>query len=115
MDNRPATLGERVPRKAEKNAIRETASAGHANAFLNFRYSYTEISALSSVARVKSRNVRFKDGKLTDESFEGEMDRSVYEHNVAQAHQFFLGQADVLMKSLATMLSFWQPERPNRR
>ena len=114
MNDLPATLGERMPRKAEENAVQETNPAGRATAFLGFRYSHTEISAVGGAAHVKFRDVRFQDGKLTDEFFEGEIERSVYEHTVAEAQRFFLGEAELLMKSFASMLSFWQPGRTKR-
>ena len=111
MDKHLATFDERALREAEEGSIQEVEPLARANAFLRFQYSCTQITAAGSSARVKSRNVRLEDGKLTDESFECEMDRSAYEHSVARAHQFFLGQAESLMKSFATMLSFWQPKR----
>jgi len=39
--------------------------------------------------RVKSRQARFEDGKLTSEAFDGELDRSVYDRMVGQAQRHF--------------------------
>mgnify|MGYP003693906485 CR=1 FL=1 len=48
-----------------------------ANPFFTFRrYSFTEISAVGGRAHVKSRQARLEDGKLTTETFEGDVDRT---------------------------------------
>jgi ribosomal protein L13 len=80
--------------------------APRANPFFSFRYSYTEISASGGKARVKSRRASFEDGKLTSESFEGEMERSAYERMVSEAQRQFLAQTALLMKSLSRLLPF---------
>jgi hypothetical protein len=59
--------------------------------FFSFRYSSTEVSMVGGRTRVKSRQARFEDGKLTSEAFEGELDRrTAYDRMVAQAHRHFL-------------------------
>ena len=39
--------------------------------------------------RVKSRQARFEDGKLTSEAFEGELDRTAYDQMVTEAQRYF--------------------------
>jgi hypothetical protein len=58
--------------------------------FFSFRYSSTEVSMVDGRTRVKSREARFEDGKLTSEAFEGELDRNAYDRMVAQAQRHFL-------------------------
>src|SRR6476659_4681700 len=57
--------------------------------FFSFRYSSTEFSVVNGQTRVKSRQARFEDGKLTSEAFEGELHRSAYDQMVAQAQRHF--------------------------
>ena len=57
--------------------------------FFSFRYSSTEVSVVNGRTRVKSRQARFDDGKLTSEAFEGELDRTAYDQMVAQAQRHF--------------------------
>jgi len=57
--------------------------------FFSFRYSFTEVSLVGGRTRVKSRQARFEDGKLTSEAFEGELDRTTYDQMVSQAQQHF--------------------------
>jgi hypothetical protein len=59
--------------------------------FFSFRYSFTEVSLVGGRTRVKSRQARFEDGKLTSEAFEGELDHTTYDQMVSQAQQHFLG------------------------
>jgi len=48
-----------------------------------------------------------QDGKLTSEAFEGDLDRTVYEHIVSDAQHYFLGQTPLFLKSLSLLLPFW--------
>ena len=93
---------------------RSWTPAARVNPFVSFRYSYTEISAFGGKARVRSRNTRLEDGKLTSEAFEGELDRSAYERMVSQAQHYFVGQTALLMKSLSWLLPFSGKQRPDR-
>ena len=57
--------------------------------FFSFRYSSTEVSVVNGQTRVKSRQARFEDGKLTSEAFEGELHRSAYGQMADQAERQF--------------------------
>ena len=103
MSRHLVKLQKYIPREVEDDAVVvEPARAG--NPFLSFRYSYTEISAVGGRARVKSRNARYEDGKLTDETFEGELDRGVYERMAGEAQKYFLDQAALFFQSLWAFL-----------
>ena len=114
MSNYPVRLGKRALRKVEKDAVEVIEPTARANPFFSFHYSYTEISALGGKAHVKSRKARFEDGKLSSESFEGELDRSAYEQVVGQAQSYVLGQTALFLKAFASLLPFSQRERPDR-
>lgn len=57
--------------------------------FFSFRYSSTEVSLVDGKTRVKTRQARFEDGKLTSEAFDGELDRSACDQMVEQAQRYF--------------------------
>jgi len=78
----------RAPRKSGKDqVVVEPATSP----FFSFRYSATEISLVDGKTRVRSRCARFEDGKLSSETFEGELDRGAYERMVSQEQRRFLG------------------------
>jgi hypothetical protein len=104
MSRYPVTFGERAPRKVEKDAVEIMGSTSRANPFFSFRYAYTEISALGGKAHVKSKKTRLEDGKLTSETFEGELERGTYEELLRQAQRYFLGQTTLLLQSLSCFL-----------
>jgi hypothetical protein len=84
-----------------------------AKPFFTFRYSSTEISAVGGKAHVKSRQTRFEDGKVTTETFEGDVDRTAYDRMVGDAQRHFLEQTALLLKSI-WLLPFsrnWRSDR----
>ena len=114
MSKHPVRRAERAHPRVAKDAVEVMEPASGANPFVSFRYSYTEISASGGKARVRSRRTRLEDGKLTSETFEGELDRSAYERMVREVQHQFLGQAALLMKSLSGLLPLSGKHRPDR-
>jgi hypothetical protein len=76
----------RAPEKAQAN---EVVVESRQASFFSFRYSSTEVALVDGKTRVKSRQARFEDGKLTSEAFEGELDRSAYDQAVGEAQRHF--------------------------
>ena len=87
MATYPVKPKKRVPQKARTGEV-AVVEPGRVP-FFSFRYSSTEVSLVDGRTRVKSRQARFEDGKLTSEAFEGELDRSAYDRMVARAQQHF--------------------------
>jgi hypothetical protein len=118
MSKYPVKLAERIRarpvRKIESDAVDVLAPASRSSPFLSFRYSYTEMSVLGGKAQVKSRNARFEDGKLTSETFEGELDRSAYDRAVSDAQRHIADQTAQFLKSLSFFLPFFRTHRPDR-
>lgn len=118
MSKYPVKLAERnrarPVRKTESDAVDVLAPASRSSPFLSFRYSYTEMSVLGGKARVKSRNARFDDGKLTSETFEGELDWSAYDQAVSDAQRHIGDQMSQFLKSLSFFLPFSRTHRPDR-
>ena len=96
MSTHPVKRTERALREIDSNAVEVIPPA---NPFFTFRYSFTEISAAGGKAHVKSRHARLEDGKLTTETFEGDVDRTVYDRLVGDAQRHFLDQTTLLLKS----------------
>ena len=89
MATYPVKARKRVPEmlRTDEVAVVEPARTR----FFSFRYSFTEVSLVGGRTRVKSRQARFEDGKLTSEAFEGELDHTTYDQMVSQAQRHFLG------------------------
>ena len=84
------------PVKARKHPLRKSGKdqvvvEPAAASFFSFRYSSSEVSLVNGKTCVRSRTTRFVDGKLSCETFEGELDRRAYERMVSQAQRRFLG------------------------
>jgi hypothetical protein len=107
MKKLPVTLERRaVRKKREQDAFDVVEQRPKGGAFFSLHYSSTEISAQGSKTRVKARSARLQDGKLTQESFEGELDLGYYERIVGEAQQHFRAQAEFLLRSLSHFLPF---------
>jgi len=93
------------PVKAKKQAMQPAEeNFRDTSPFLSFQYSYTEMSLVGGKARLKSRQARLEDGKLTSETFEGELDQSAYDEAVNQAQEYFRGQTELILRSLSLFL-----------
>ena len=72
--------------------------------FLSFRYSSTIVSSRGGRTQVKAKRVSLEDGKLSTESFEGELDGRAHDDAVRRAQQEVLGEATPLLRMLRWML-----------
>jgi hypothetical protein len=104
MSKHPVKQPSRALRKVDEDAVEVVGPIADGNPAFSFRYSYTEISAQGSTARVKSRNARYECGKLSTEAFEGEFDRSLYERMVRDAQRLFLAQTGLFIRALGSLL-----------
>lgn len=114
MRNYPVKRVARAPRKLESDEVEVIVPAPRTNPFFSFSYSYAEISVLDGKARVKAKQTRLEDGKLTSETFEADLDRSAYEQMVDHAQRYVLGQAALFLKSLSSLLPFSHKQRFDR-
>jgi hypothetical protein len=111
MSKYPVKRGQRALREVKTDAVEVIRPA---NAFFTFRYSHTEISAVGGKARVKSRQMRLEDGKLTTETFEGDVDRTIYDRMMSDAQRYFLNQTALFAKSLSWLLPSSRDPRSDR-
>ncbi len=102
MSKYPVKRSQRTLREVKAEAVEVIPPA---DSFFTFRYSHTEISAEGGKAHVKSRQTRLEAGKLTTDTFEGDVDRSVYDRMVDDTQRYFLSQTALFAKTL----SWWLP------
>ena len=66
--------------------------------FLNFTHSYSEISQDGARTHIKSTTTRLTDGRLSKESFEGDLPAEAFGEAVIKAQTLFLEQAKTLLR-----------------
>ena len=111
MSKYPVKRRQRALREVETDAVEVIRPA---NSFVTFRYSQTEITAVGDKTRVKSRQLRLEDGKLTTETFEGDVDRTIYDRMMGDAQRYFLNQTALFAKSLWWLLPSSRRPRSDR-
>jgi hypothetical protein len=77
-------------------------STGHG--FFSFRYSSTVVSSRGGRTHVQAKRVALEDGKLSSESFEGELDGRAHDEAVRRAQQQLFDDAAPLLRVLRWML-----------
>jgi len=73
---------------------------------VTFRYSHASISLAGNRAHVEARRVEMTGGRLESETFEGDVDPSVFGRAVAEAERQLLAQTALFWQSFASMLPF---------
>jgi hypothetical protein len=104
MSDYPVKRKSRPARVLEGDVVDVAAPAAKGNKGLSFRYSYAEFTALGNSARLKAGRTRYEDGKLTIESFEGELDPKTYVHAVTDAQRFFAEQTAACLQAWRSLL-----------
>ena len=114
MPKHPAKLPRRAVRETDRNAAEVIAPDSGSSVFSSFRYSHTEITAGGGKAHLRARSTRFEDGKLTSESFEGELEGSGYDQLVKKTQQYVANQTAQFLRSFSLFLPF-PTKRPSDR
>lgn len=94
-----------VAKKAVSGPIEIITPTSLAGPFFSFQYSFTEVSSEGGKTRVTSRQARLANGKLSSETFEGELGRDAYQQMVNQVQKQVLAQMDLLMRSMSWFLN----------
>ena len=113
MPKHPAKLPRRAVRGADRNAV-EVIEPSSGSVFSSFRYSHTEITGRGGKAQVRKRSTCFEDGRLTTETFEGELDGSAYSQLVEHTQQYVAHQTAHFLRSFLLFLPF-STKRPSDR
>jgi len=107
MAKYPLTLAPKRSTSLREVDADEIVPAPHSAAgsgFLSFRYSSTVVSSQGGRTQVRSKRVSLEDGKLSSESFEGELDGAAHRDAVRRARQEVLEDAAPLLRVLRWML-----------
>ena len=104
MSSHPVKRRSRPVRVVEGDVVDVPAPVVKENTGFSFRYSYAEFSAVGNSAQLRARHARFEDGKLTTESFEGELDPNTYERLMYDAQRFFVDQTALYLRALGSLL-----------
>src|SRR5262245_15797911 len=72
--------------------------------WLSFTYSHREISSAGGQPRVRSRDIRFENGKLESESFEGTLGAAAYVQAVEQAQKLVAAQTSAFLSFFSAFL-----------
>ena len=91
-------------REQDDDAIVPASSPATGSGFLSFRYSSTVVTSRGGRTHVRSKRVSLEDGKLSNESFEGELDGAAHGEAVRRAQQQVLEDAAPFLRMLRWML-----------
>jgi hypothetical protein len=104
MSNHPVKRKTRQVRTVEGDVVDLPVPTAKGNARFSFRYSYAEFSAVGNSAQFKAKRARYENGKLTAESFEGELDRQSHERLMSDVQRFFADQTALYLKAFGSLL-----------
>jgi hypothetical protein len=86
-----------------KAVVASASPRASGSGFLSFRYSSTIVSSHGGRTQVKAKRVSLEDGKLSTESFEGELEGRAHDDAVRRAQEV-LEEAAPLLRMLRWML-----------
>ena len=114
MAKHPVKLARRAVTATKPNAVEVIEPRSGRRVFSSFRYSHIEVTAHGGKAHLRARNTRFEDGKLTSESFEGELEGGAYDQVVKQTQQYVANQTAQFLRAFSLFLPF-SMKRPSDR
>ena len=104
MSKLPATNHSQTPAETASRPVQVAEPVRTGSPFFSLRYSFTEVSAVRGKTVVKSRQTRLEDGRLTEETFEGELQGDAFEHLAAQAQRQVMTQAALMWRAFTWLL-----------
>jgi hypothetical protein len=96
------------PAETASHPVEVFSPAPAAAGFFSFSYAVTEVSLHGDRTSVRAHQVRLQDGKLTTETFEGELDASVHAEALRAAQQQMQAQLAWLQRAFL----WWLPLLP---
>lgn len=104
MTKLPAVRSPTEIGKAEGDLPQANPNVPEQTPFFSFRYSYTEVRAFGSTARIKAREMRLEDGVIESHSFEGTCDRRAYDDLVQQMQRQLFAHTAFFLKAFSWFL-----------
>ncbi|MCF8169481.1 MAG: hypothetical protein K9J77_12845 [Rhodoferax sp.] len=98
MARSPVKRPEQPIVESKNDALRFLNPFAAASTFVSFTHSYSEITSDGSQTHVKSTTTRLADGKLSKESFEGQLPANAFADTVGKAQSQFMRHAEMLMQ-----------------
>src|ERR1035437_5118059 len=95
----------RAVRKIDAPLLQRIEPAPPANPFFSFTYSSHEMHIADGRTHVKAKQVRFEDGRMKTEQFEGQLPANVYEQTLGETQRFFADQTISMLKGFSALLS----------
>ena len=114
MPKHPAKLPRRAIRGTERNAVEVIEPRSRGRVFSSFRYAHIEVSARGDRAHLRTRSIALEEGKLTTESFEGELEGNAYDQLIKQTQQYVANQTAQFLRAFSLFLPF-STKRPSDR
>ena len=106
MSNYPVKINRRPLIEREPETIDAPAPVARRGGFASFRYTSTELTLRGGTAYVRGRRAQWEDGRLSTETFEGDLDRAAYDRAVDEAQRYFAAQTAWFFDALAPLLPF---------
>ena len=104
-----------IVKNPEKNSVEILDPIHKPSPFINFHYSYREISADGGKTRIKSREKSFEDGKFMSEEFDGILPGNVYFNVIAEMQKMFFNQFTTMMRHFSKFLPFSPSDKDKDR
>jgi hypothetical protein len=111
MSSRPVKRRSHPVRVVEGDVVDVPAPVVKKHTGFSFRYSFAEISTVGSSAQLKAKHTRYQNGKLTTESFEGELDPETYEQLMNDTQRFFVEQTALYLRAFGSFLLPFNKDR----
>ena len=92
-----------APAEEDLNSVIPASPRAGGSGFFSFRYSSTIVSSQGGRTQVRAKRVALEDGKLSTESFEGELDSEAHQEAVRRAQEEVLEAAAPLLRMLRWM------------
>jgi hypothetical protein len=111
MSKLPVKIKRVPPGPAAKAAPEVIPARASRRGEATFSYTQASISLGGNRAHVKARRVELTEGRLESETFEGDVDPSMFGRAVVEAQRRFLAQTALFWQPFASMLPFFRRDR----
>jgi hypothetical protein len=104
MKRFPVKSAPKPVQKSDAAPVVPAAAPRQPGGWLSFSYSHRAISSVGGRTHVRSRDIRFENGKLETESFEGTLGAGAYVQAVEQAQKLVAAQTSAVLGFFSAFL-----------